>query len=233
MHMNICICDDDFATHQIIKEYLHGNLSSDVNVFDCFSAEDLLKSAENYDILFLDIKMGEVNGLEAAELIRKNNKDIIIIFISSYPNYVFKAFNVEALHFIVKPIDGKEFKSVLDRALYKYKTEHSSIKLNWQKERYVIKISSIKYIEGYNRHVTVYTQDGTYEALGKLSDLYKELAPHGFIRTHQGFIVNMDYIKRFDVSDVVLFDDTKIMISVRKKAEALEIFDKYLRNRKW
>ena len=231
--MNICICDDDLATHQIIKEYLQESLSSDINVFDCFSAEDLLKSAENYDILFLDIKMGEVNGLEAAELIRKNNKEIIIIFISSYPNYVFRAFNVEALHFIVKPINEKEFKNVLDRALYKYKTSHSSITLRWQKERYVIIISSIKYIEGYNRHVKVYTQDGTYEALGKISDLYKELAPHGFIRTHQGFIVNMDYIKRFDVSDVVLFDDTKVMLSVRKKAEALEIFDKYLRNRKW
>lgn len=231
--MNICICDDDLATHQIIKEYLQKSLSSDINVFDCFSAEDLLKSAENYDILFLDIKMGEVNGLEAAELIRKNNKEIIIIFISSYPNYVFRAFNVEALHFIVKPINEKEFKNVLDRALYKYKTAHSSITLRWQKERYIIKISSIKYIEGYKRHVTVHTQDGTYEALGKISDLYKELAPHGFIRTHQGFIVNMDYIKRFDVSDVVLFDDTKVMLSVRKKAEALEIFDKYLRNRKW
>ena len=231
--MNICICDDDLATHQIIKEYLQESLSSDINVFDSFSAEDLLKSAENYDILFLDIKMGEVNGLEAAEIIRKNNKEIIIIFISSYPNYVFRAFNVEALHFIVKPIDEKEFKNVLDRALYKYKTAHSSITLRWQKERYIIKISSIKYIEGYNRHVTVHTQDGTYEALGKISDIYKELAPHGFIRTHQGFIVNMDYIKRFDVSDVVLFDDTKVMLSVRKKAEALEIFDKYLRNRKW
>lgn len=231
--MNICICDDDLATHQIIKEYLQESLSSDINVFDCFSAEDLLKSAENYDILFLDIKMGEVNGLEAAEIIRKNNKEIIMIFISSYPNYVFRAFNVEALHFIVKPINEKEFKNVLDRALYKYKTAHSSITLRWQKERYVIKISSIKYIEGYNRHETVHTQDGTYEALGKISDLYKELAPHGFIRTHQGFIVNMDYIKRFDTNDVVLFDDTKVMLSVRKKAEALEIFDKYLRNRKW
>lgn len=231
--MNICICDDDLATHQIIKKYLQESLSSDIKIFDCFSAEDLLKSAENYDILFLDIKMGEVNGLEAAEIIRKNNKDIIIIFISSYPNFVFRAFNVEALHFIVKPINEKEFKNVLDRALYKYKTAHSSITLKWQKERYVIKISSIKYIEGYNRHVTVYTQDGTYEALGKISDLYKELAPHGFIRTHQGFIVNMDYIKRFDTNDVVLFDDTKVMLSVRKKAEALEIFDKYLRNRKW
>ena len=231
--MNICICDDDLATHQIIKEYLRESLSSDINVFDCFSAEDLLKSADNYDILFLDIKMGEANGLEAAELIRKSNKEIIIIFISSYPNYVFRAFNVEALHFIVKPINEKEFKNVLDRALYKYKTAHSSITLRWQKERYVIKISSIKYIEGYNRHVTDYTEDGIYEALGKISDLYKELAPHGFIRTHQGFIVNMDYIKRFDVSDVVLFDETKVMLSVRKKAEALEIFDKYLRNRKW
>ena len=89
------------------------------------------------------------------------------------------------------------------------------------------------YIEGYKRHITVHTTDGIFEALGKIPEVLKELSAHGFIRTHQGYIVNMAYIKRFEKNDVVLFNDTKVMISVRKRPEALSLFDNYLRHRKW
>ena len=66
-----------------------------------------------------------------------------------------------------------------------------------------------------------------------IHSLLNELSHHGFIRTHQGFIVNMNYIKRFDTDDVILFDGTKVMISVRKRAEALQMFDEFLKSKKW
>ena len=236
--MKICICDDDNNIHDIIKSYISNLTTCDfqIDIDDVFSAENLIVQYQKnhiYDIVFLDIEMGNINGIEAAKAIRKNNSKTIIIFISNFPHYVFDSFSVEALHFIVKPISKTEFENVFVRALHKYKTLNSTISLKWQSERYVIKIGSIKYIEGYKRHITIYATDGTYEALGKIPDLLKELSPHGFIRTHQGFLVNMDYIKRFDPTDVVLFDGTKVMISVRKRAEALQAFDKYLKSKKW
>lgn len=236
--MKICICDDDNNIHNIIKSYIKSftdeNLHFDIT--DFFSAESLVEQhfkKITYDIIFLDIELGKTNGIKAAEIIRQTCSKTIIIFVSNYPNYVFDAFRVEALHFLVKPISQIEFDNIFNRAISKYKTLNSTISLKWQNERYVIKVNTIKYIEGYKRHITVYTQDGVYETLGKIPDLLHELSPHGFIRTHQGFLVNMDYIKRFDVTDVVLFDDTKVMISVRKRAESLQIFDKYLKSKKW
>lgn len=236
--MEICICDDEHNIHNTIKSYIYqfetGDLSFDI--VDIFSAEELINQyakKTTYDIIFLDIEMGKLNGIEAAKTIKKLHSNTIIIFISNYPHYVFDAFTVEALHFLVKPFSPLDFKNVFDRALNKYNMSNSFISLKWQSERYIIKIDTIKYIEGYKRHITVYTTDGIYESLGKIPDLLKKLSPHGFIRTHQGFLVNMDYIKRFDATDVVLFDDTKVMISVRKRAEALQAFDKYLKSKKW
>lgn len=236
--MKICICDDDKNVHSIIKHNIN-NFVNDTFFFetiDVYSGESLIEQFKKdiiFDIVFLDIEMGKINGIETAEIIRQFESKTIIIFVSNFPNYVFDAFRVEALHFLVKPISQKEFFNVFNRALYKYKTINSTISLKWHNERYIIKIDTIKYIEGYKRHITVYTQDGIYETLGKIPDLQKKLSPHGFIRTHQGFIVNMDYIKRFDSTDIILFDGTKVMISIRKRAEALQAFDKYLKNRKW
>jgi len=209
---------------------------SEVEIEDLFSAEDLVKQYNhnnNYDIIFLDVEMLELNGIEAAEEIRKKDSKVIIIFISSHPNYVFESFNVEPLHFLVKPISEAEFKNVFFRAVSKYNTLNSVLSLKWQNERYQIKISQILYIEAYRRHITVYTENEYFEAVGKLSEMLKVLEPHGFIRTHQGFLVNMDFIKRFDISDVVLFNDKRIMLSVRKRTEALQKFNDYLMRKKW
>ncbi len=177
--------------------------------------------------------MNRLNGIEAAEKIRIIDSRVIIIFISSYPNYVFDVFKVEALHFIVKPINTDEFNSVFERALHKYNTLNSSITLKWQGERFIINIDSIKYIEGYRRHITVYTADSEYESLGKIPEMLSRLSSYGFIQTHQGFLVNMNYIKSFEKSDIVLTDNTRIMLSVRKRANALQAFDRYIRERKW
>ena len=236
--MNFCICDDDESIHKEIYDLIYFSMEPKVqiNITNVFSAEELINHYVNnlyFDIIFLDIEMRSLSGIEAAKIIREFHPSVIIIFISNYPHYVFDAFNVEALHFLVKPVSCLEFKKIFDRAINKYKMTNHSISLKWQSERYIVKIDTIKYIEGYKRHITVYTRDGTYEAIGKIPDLLDKLSPYGFIRTHQGFIVNMDYIKRFDTNDVILFDGTKVMISVRKRAAALEEFDKYLKNKKW
>ncbi len=236
--MKICICDNDKFVHEQITNNIIKCTSdtTDLEIETFLSAEALLNKYYTqgfFDIIFLDIEMGGISGITAAEKLREFDSNVIIIFISNYPHYVFDTFTVEALHFLVKPFSVSDFKKVFNRAINKYKIMNSSITLKWQSERYIIKIDTIKYIEGYKRHITVYTKDGVYESLGKIPDLLKELSPHGFIRTHQGFLVNMDYIKRFDATDVILFDGTKVMISVRKRADALQAFDNYLKNKKW
>lgn len=236
--MKICICDDDIIYQNLIKNMIFSFFPYEdkFNVITLNSAEDLvtkIESGNTFDIVFMDIEMKQLSGLEAAEILRTLTPEAIIIFVSNYPQYVFDTFKVEPLHFLVKPFSDVDFQNVFLRALSKYKSQHSTITLKWQSERYVIRIDEIKYIEGYRRHVTIYTESDKYEALGKIPDMQKILTPFGFIRTHQGFLVNMDYIKRFDQTDVILLDGTKVMMSVRKRTEALRAFDDFLKRKKW
>lgn len=237
MILNICICDDDKLIHETLKTYCYKIYdNTQLEIDNLFSAEELIHIYEQqvrFDIIFLDIEMATITGIEAAEKIKKISPDVIIIFISSHQKYVFDTFKVEPLHFLVKPFSEQEFNDVFKRALNKYRSLNSTITLKWQNERYVIKINTIKYIEGYKRHITVYTQNEKYEALGKIQDMQKILSSFNFIRTHQGFLVNMDYIHRFTQTDVILSDGTKVMISVRKRAEALRMFDEFLKRKKW
>lgn len=236
--MRLCICDDDNCIHDEIKLLLQPFTTTETQftITNLFSGEELIKYysvRKRFDVIFLDVEMNQINGIKTAEKIRQTDPNAIIVFISSHENYVFEVFRLEALHFIRKPIDANEFAEVFQRAMNKYRSLNSSVTLKWQNERTVITINDILYVEGYKRHITVHTKDDEYESIGKITDMLEVLEPHGFIRIHQGFIVNMDYIKRFDSSDVVLKNDTKVMISVRKRTEALKAYDVYLRKWKW
>lgn len=233
--MHICICAGDGCQRKTLEEYIrkYSARKFAVLISELNNAEELIayySAGKRFDIVFLELEPNGKCGLQAAEFIRKTDKNAIIILVSCCQRYVFEAFRVEALHFMLKPIREAEFKSAFERAVQKYNTVNSSVILSSQNDRYVIKINTIQYIEGYNRHITVFTTDGEYKAVGKLTDILLRLEPHGFIRIHQGYIVNMNCIKRFNTDNVVLADGTTVMMSQRKRAASLKAFDLYLKS---
>ena len=235
--MKICICDGKKSVHEEIKKLIL-SFRTEENSFeitDFSNGKEILNSYENgknYDIVFLEIEMTDLNGIEVAERIKEISPKSIIIFVSGYTDFIFEAFRIEALHFIVKPIKEHEFNEVFDRAIKKFLTVSSTLVLKWQSERYCIPVDEISFIEGYRRHLTVHTASRTYEAVGKLSEVFETLCHHGFVRSHQGFIVNMHYIKNFGINDLELTDGSKVMLSVRKRQEALKIYDTFLQKRR-
>lgn len=231
--MKICICDDD----SFFKREIRNRLSSFQPEGRCFdvsdfsSAEELLSYYKNggcFDIVFIDIELKGMNGIEAAEKIRETAPETIIIFVSGQSEYIFEAFRIEALHFLIKPVSDAEFSEVFLRAVKKYKALNASIILKWERTRNKILINKISYVEGYRRHLTVHTANGSFEAVGKISEIQEILSPHGFVKVHQGFIVNMNYIKCFGLNEIELTDGSRVPVSVRKKQEALNIYDNYI-----
>lgn len=236
--MKICICDDDLRIHDEIKQLIGEFFSkNDIPDFSDFSTgEDLLlhySKGNEFDIIFLDIEMSEINGIETAEEIRKTSPEAIIIFVSSHKNYVFDAFRCEALHFLVKPIDRAEFNDVFNRAMNKYRSARNFMPLQWQNTRMNIKISDIYFVEGYRRHLKIHTTNESFEAQGNISSAYEKLREHGFLLIHQGYLVNMQYIKRFNATDVVLENGAMVMMSARRRADALIIYNNFVRKWKW
>ena len=236
--MRICICDDDSITHQDIKNCL-AMFFTDTGVqeiTDMFSGNELVAhyaASGDFDIIFLDIEMEKTNGIDTAAQIREISPEVIIIFVSSHKKYVFDVFRCEAFHFLVKPINRDEFNDVFNRALHKHRTKNEMYHVSWHGQRHSLPISEILYIEGYRRRLKIFTATEIYEHVGKVTDVYERLKLHGFLQVHQGFIVNMRFIKKFGSKEITLTDDTKVPIGGRRRPEALKMYDKYIQNWKW
>ena len=147
--MKLCICDDDKATceeiHNRITELYAMDTQAVITYFNSGEAlAERYKAGETYDIIFLDIEMDKMDGLKVAELIRKSDKDAIIIFVSSHSHYVFETFRTEAFHFLLKPIQESEFRDVFNRALNKYCDAHATLVLKWQYTRIAIEINQME-----------------------------------------------------------------------------------------
>lgn len=231
--MKIGICDEDSFFIREIRDRLEpfSTAEDGFQVSDFSSAEALIEHYRGggyFDILFIAIEMQGINGIEAAEIIRALSPRTIIIFVSVHSDYIFDAFRIEALHFLVKPVCDREFREVFYRALNKYRLVNASIILKWESTRNKIGIDKISFVEGYRRHLTVHTADGVFEAVGKLPEMQELLSPHGFVRVHQGFIVNMNYIKSFKTDEVELTDGTRVPVSVRKRQDALKVYDNFI-----
>lgn len=236
--MRICICDDELFACKNITEYVKMFFSESnlPQIFICKSGEELLEkysSGKKFDIIFLDIEMNGINGIEVAERIRKRSQNEIIIFVSSHKNYVFSAFKCEAFHFLVKPINKSEFNDVFGRAIHKYKLLNEYYPISWKQSISNIRIDDIIFIEGYSRRLKFHTTHGKYESVGKLSEAQEKLKSHGFISIHQGYLINMRYIRSFRGTSVELETGEKLTASARRQGEALRMYDMYIQKWKW
>ncbi|MFG6337024.1 MAG: LytTR family DNA-binding domain-containing protein [Lachnospiraceae bacterium] len=160
--MNIAVVDDE----EVIREQINGFIKKrnpDFNTSDFATGEELLAAGTEFDIIFLDIQMEDMGGIEAAKTIRQSNADRVIIFITGIKEHVFEAFDVSAFHYLLKPIAEQKFMEVLDRAI------EEAGKRKGQKERqifirtknqgYTLKRNSILYIENRGKKVEIHTTD--------------------------------------------------------------------------
>ena len=231
--MRILVCDDEKIWCSRIKGYILLNLTEDsdsiVEIFG--SGNDLIKyCCENKpDVLFLDIELSDMNGLDLAKQLRKDYPTLIIVFITNHPNYVFSCFETEPLNFLRKPIEREEFDKTFQRIINKYIELHKFIPIKWQNDTVNLEISDICYVEGYNRHLIFRLYNGeSYEIVGRINEIYKVLQVYGFVKSHQGFIVNMLHIKNFGENEIYMKNGDSVLMSVRKRLKTKEVYADYI-----
>ncbi len=220
--LKIAICDDsEYMRNETEKLLLKYSMQKDVDfkITQFERGEDLLDNLGEYNIVFLDYEFEDKgdNGMVIAREIRKINRDITIVFLSSYTNIVFETFEVGAFRFLVKPIDeAKLFKTMDDFMDDLCNDKVLSVKADGT--NYFIRESQISYVEGAGKNCIIHYIDKPEELkCGEtLAAIEERLSKECFFRCHKSFLINMNYVDSFSHTDLVLTNGANIMISRNK-----------------
>ncbi|MBQ3182193.1 MAG: response regulator transcription factor [Clostridia bacterium] len=231
--MNIAMCDDDRNYRELVLSYVkESEVFSNCTIVEFDTAEELLAASSKdipFDIILLDVEMGEINGIEAGKRLRTVNPNCIIIYISSFPKYAIDSFDNEPLHYILKPIDKDKLFEVLRKAKNKINRLYEKYNITHKDGVISIYTKDILYIEYYRKHLIFHCTDNEYETIGKVKDVVDRLENSGFILINQAVLVNARYIKQISKLDITLNNNEKLMISVRKKSDVIKYYTRYLK----
>lgn len=233
--MNILICDDEVRYIEDIeinvKNYF--NEKGQKVCFECFTDGEkaLNDNLGQYDIAFLDIEIGEVKGTKIAEMIKAKNSHTVIFFITAYNNYLDEAMDLNAFRFLSKPLDIKRLFAGLEKALELIDNTVISFMIKDSSTVYKISASDIIYVEILGRYTKVVTTDGEYMSNNSMSYWQEKLTATYFYLVHKSFIVNTNYITKYNSDQIVLNNKFDIPIAYRKRAPFRKYFLRKIEDR--
>lgn len=233
--MRIAICDDEINTanalSQIVKAFMHKEqISNSVQIYtDGQRLVDNITN-DNYDIIFLDIGMSGIDGLETAQKIRQLDKLTTIIYVTSFDEHRGSAFAVHAFGYIVKPFSEFEIEKIFCEAVEYRSEKHKPqmIYIDTFTGRHTFDISSIYYIEYNRRVVKIISTDGVYEiymALKKVADI---VSSYDFASPHQCFLVNLYHVQNIIKDEIIMINDDHIPLSQKKAADFKKVHNKFI-----
>ena len=210
MVYRIAVCDDSPADIDYITSLLTvwaADRGITINIKTFSSAESFLfhyAEEKNYDLLLLDIEMGAMAGVTMAKRIRRENESVQIVFITGYSDYISEGYEVAALHYLMKPVNGDKLFSVLDRALEKQKQNERCLNLELSGEMVRIPFYEIRYLDVHQNYVTIHGKQD-YTVKKSLAE-FEALLDTRFCRVGRSMILNLNYISRVTKTDVYLSD---------------------------
>jgi len=230
--MKICLCDDEkVMLHYLTTIINKWNHQTEITCVQ--SAEEFLFEYQEeipFDVIFLDIQMDKISGVELAKKIREVDNNVIIIFLTGVKEHVFDGYVVKALRYVLKPIKEEEIIEVLELVRNEVKQIKRSSIFTIDKQQVKIYHDEIQYIEANKHYIVIYTKDNQYQLKMNISQIVKELNDECFIISHRSYIVNIKNLKLINKVECVLDDGRNIPISRNKYKEMNNAFIDYWRD---
>lgn len=207
--VKIGICDDEPEMRKPLRQILEQVLQLqgvEYLISESESGEELTAgiSCLDIDILFLDIEMRSLDGIETAKLLRKKGMKSIIIFVTAYPDFVFQGYEVHAFHYILKPYRKEKIEEVLRQALHELDLSKEQYFVIEQKARVIrIPLSQTIAFQSDRRKVEALLEEDFVAFYGRIDEVYREL-PSCFIRIHNRYIVNLNYVTTLEKDRCIL-----------------------------
>ncbi|MBQ2253547.1 MAG: response regulator transcription factor [Clostridia bacterium] len=235
MEYRIAVCDDQpaqlenltkklslYAEARHIKFHIQTYPSAEAFLFD-FSEN------RNFDLLFLDIEMAGMNGIQLARKIRAENETVQLCFITGYPDYMNQGYDVNALHYLLKPVSVEKLFEVCDRFLKSTETQPRFFLFSLGKEVVRVYEKDLYYGEAQGHYMLLHTRQGELKLRTTVPELEKQLG-EGFFRPSRSFLVNLRYVTRITKSEILLEQGVAVPLGKGMFDQANTALIAFLRN---
>ena len=216
--LSIAICDDE----PLAVDYVAHHLQNWAQKHQCIlrisrfsSAEEFLFSYEedqDFDVLFLDIQMEKMNGVELARTIREKDVSVQIVFITAIADYISEGYELSALHYLMKPVSEEKLFAVMDRAVKNCVKSENYLLVTSDQTLKRISVNSILYAETFAHYIVLVTAEGEYQ-IRENTGAFAEKLGKDFVRPHRSYLVNLRHVHSISKTEVLLDNGKAIPLS--------------------
>lgn len=228
--LRIAIVDDERIICEQVENFIQKEHRG-CRIDTYLSGQAFLEAKKQFDLVFLDIQMEGMDGMDTARVFRKMQPEAILIFVTGSKEYVFEAFDVSAFHYLLKPLEERKFAEVLNRAIgesQRCKAGRQE-RLFIRKKNLTIDQKDILYIESRGKKVDIHTLKETFSIYGAMNELEMQLSG-SFYRCHRGYLVNMAYITEYGADSITLTGGARVYLTKKKHGEFVKAYMWYLQN---
>lgn len=229
--MKIAICDDNAVERRrlrsLVTMYCERH-SLDAEVREFSSGAELLHHMKltNYSIVFMDIFLEEEHGIKIGQVIRKQYPDCILFFCTISKKYALESYELNALHYLLKPIDYRHVEKALDRCGDKLRSQARTILVSIKPEIRVL-VKDILFVEIYDKNCHIHTDGEILTMRRTIRQLETELGKPSFLRCHRSFIVNLEHVREYGHADFVLDNGEHVPIRQAGRSRVKQVFRDY------
>ncbi len=228
----IALVDDEYESAEILSHHIDAYAKEYNVLFNIFRFKNGMNFIEEYtpeyDIVFMDIDMPQMNGLEAAGKLREMDSSVVIVFVTFLAKYATRGYKYDALDYMVKPISYSAFRITMDRALQRCaRKKKETVILPSSEGDICIELNCLNYVEITNHDITYHTMKGVYKAYGTMRSIEKLLSPRQFSKCNRCYLVNLRSVTRIQ-GNTVFIGNEELEISRPRKQEFLAALHEYI-----
>lgn len=228
--LHIAICDDEKIICRQLEDMLHDiveNIDQEIDIEVYYSGEELFNSflkGYNYDLIFLDIELYQISGIEIGKKIREELNDELtqIVYISCKESYAMELFDVRPLNFLIKPFNKEKIELVIQKVIKLLYKENKFFEYKNNNVTFSVLIKDILYFESHGRKVNIKLYDETKNFYGKLSTVEEQINNPDFIMIHKSYLINLNHCIEYTYEYVKMSNQEVLTISQNNRKSVRE-----------